>query len=533
MNSITKMNPFLPEIIRQNLSSIAEEMTLIAMRSARSPALREAGDLSSALTNADGEIIAQGKDLPIHLGVMSYTVKELIKAVGRDSMEDGDIWILNQPLIGGNHLPDVKLAKPIFIDGELIAFSLSLAHWADIGGASPGSYFASAEDIWQEGLQIPPIRLYSKNKVRPDILAFIKANVRGEMEREGDIMAQVASLMIAEKRIVELVEMHGAGNFKEVLAKLFDFSEQQMRKVISSIPDGTYFGEDFLDDDCRDGPPVPIRVRIVVAGDEIDFDFSESAPQLRAPLNTTHFVTVAGVAFFMKTIVATEVFHTGGAFRPISIHTRKGTVLNPGRNYPVVGGNHETAHCVVNAITQALADVIPKVVTAGGCATGGLLIFSGERSDGTWWTFYETHGGGEGARHDRDGGVVTRVNISNMMNTLAEFVEAEYPLRVIKSAVRTGSGGRGHYNGGDGLVREYRVECDEAHLTTMFQRRIVTPFGLFGGENGEAFTVTLIRNDNLQTLKGAENVRLLKGDVVRIETAGGGGYGKAQTEDAA
>lgn len=516
---------FSAEVIRQGLSSIAEEMTLIVMRAARSPALREAGDLSSALTDARGGLVAQGKDLPIHLGVMAFTVKELIAAVGREQIEDGDVWIVNQPHVGGNHLPDVKLIRPIFFKSELIAFGISLAHWADVGGGSPGSYDASASDLWQEGLQIPPVRIMRKDRIVPDVLALIRANVRGEAEREGDMRAQIAALQIGNRRVVELVARMGLSGYMECIAYIHDVSEQQMRQVIGSIPPGRYSGEDYLDGDGRGGAPVRIAVEIEVKGIEIVFDFSKSADAILAPLNTTRYVANSAVLYVMKALAPDEMYHSDGAIRPIRVVTRRGSIIDPGFGFPIVAGNHETSQRIVDAVIRALSRVIPDRVSAGGCGTAGLLIFAGRHPDGRWWTFYETHGGGEGAQRGRDGCSATRVHLSNMANTPTEFIEAEYPIEVLRSAVRDHSGGRGERHGGDGLIREYRVLCDGVTLTTIFERGVVPPYGLCGGEDGERFKVTLVRGNERIPLSGCQNQPLKMGDIVLAETAGGGGFG--------
>jgi N-methylhydantoinase B len=519
------VDPFSVEVVRQGLASIAEEMTLIVMRAARSPVLREAGDLSSAITDARGGIIAQGRDLPVHLGVMAFTVKALIKYVGQQNIRYGDVWIVNHPEVGGNHLPDVKVIRPIFRGPELIAFGISLAHWADVGGGTPGSYNAGATDAWQEGLQIPPVRLMQQNEVCPEIMSFIKANVRGESEREGDILAQVACCMLADKRVNELVDRLSLETFLGAVVRIHEVSEQQVRRVLSSIPDGRYHGEDFIDGDGRGGPPVRIAVDIEIEGDQAVFDFSASGDSILAPLNTTAIVAQTSVIYVLKSISTEDMFHSDGCFRPIEVITRRGSILNPAPGYPLAAGNHETSQRIVDAVIRALSSAIPERVCAGGCGTAGLLIFSGRDPRGQWWTFYETHGGGEGAHMERDGHDATRVHLSNMANTPSEVVEAEYPIEVLRYAIRDDSGGKGKHQGGKGLVREYKVLSDQVTLTTIFERGVIPPYGLFGGEDGAPFKVTLQRGAERIPLSGCQNLPLGSGDIVLIETAGGGGFG--------
>jgi N-methylhydantoinase B len=527
------VDAFTLEVIRHALSAIAEEMSLVVMRSARSPLLREAGDLSSALTDASGELIAQGRDIPMHMGVMSFTVKEFLKRVPHERLAAGDVWFLNLPEIGGNHLPDVKALRPVFADGDLRAFAVSLAHWADIGGALPGSYVPTATDAWQEGLRLPPLRLFTAEGPDREKLDLVLANVRGAGEREGDILAQMAATRVADQRCQELYSRHGVAVVQAAMAMLHDRAEQQMREALSRLPRGVYEGEDWLDDDGAGGDPVPIRVRIELQGDHATFDFSDSGDATRGPINTTPFIAAASTFYTVKALVGPDIQPNGGCYRPLRVITRPGSVLEPGPERPVVGGNHETSQRVADAIFRALEPALPEVLTAGGPTTSGLLLFAGRGDDGAWTTLYETHGGGEGARCDRDGMPVVRVHMSNVMNTPVEVIEAEYPIRVECQRLRHGSGGAGAHRGGDGLHREYRILVDDVSLTSMFERAVVPPYGLQGGESGAPFQVEVVRaSGETFRLAGKANVRLDKGDRVIVDSCGGGGYGlqKASAE---
>jgi N-methylhydantoinase B len=520
------VDPFTVEVIRHALTAAAEEMSFVVMRSARSPLLREAGDLSSAITDHTGELVAQGRDIPIHLGVLSFTVKKFLERVPPDRLQPGDVWFLNLPEVGGNHLPDVKAIRPIFVDGRLAAFGVSLAHWGDIGGAWAGSYFAGATETWQEGVRIPPLRLFTAEGCDREKLDFLLANVRGEVEREGDILAQVAATRAAEVRVQQMAQEHGWSTVRAALDRMNDLSEAQMREAIAGLPDGVYEGEDFLDDDGPGGAPVAIRVRIEINGDEATFDFSGTDDAVAGPLNTTPFVAIAAVYYAIKAIAGPEIQPNGGCYRPLTIRTRPGSVLEPGYDRPVVGGNHETSNRAVDAIVKALEPAVPERLTAGGSTTAGLLIFGGRRRDGAMGTFYEVHGGGEGARDHRDGMAAVRVHLTNTMNTPAEVVEAEYFVRVEEQRLRAGSGGAGRHRGGDGQRRTYAVLKDGMTLTTMFERRVVPPYGLQGGQPGQPFRCTLLRSDgSTREVTGKENMTLRAGDRVVLETCGGGGYG--------
>ena len=518
---------FTIEVIRNALSAIAEEMSLVVMRAARSPLLREAGDLSSALTGADGGLIAQGRDIPMHLGVMSFTVKEFLKRVPAERLAPGDVWFLNLPEIGGNHLPDVKAIRPVYYEGRLHAFAVSLAHWADIGGAVPGSYVANATDAWQEGLRMPPVRLFSADGPEREKLDLVLANLRGRTEREGDIMAQVAATLAAERRLAELYGRFGVESVETAIEALDERSERELRAALTRLPDGSYEGEDWLDDDGTGSAPIAIRVTLEVKDGRAVFDFSRSDDAARGPVNTTPFIAAAAAFYTIKALLAPEVAPNDGCYRALKIVTRPGSILEPGPERPVVGGNHETCQRIADAIFLALEPVIPERLSAGGPTTSGLLLFGGRRADGTWTTLYETHGGGEGARRERDGMPVIRVHMSNVMNTPAEIIEAEYPLQVVRQALRRGSGGAGAHRGGDGLIREYRVLCDEITLTTMFERRLIPPYGLQGGEPGAPFRVRVVKADGESfEAPGKANLTLARGDRVILESSGGGGYGR-------
>ena len=527
------VDPVTLEVVRNAVLSIAEEMAVIMMRSARAPLLKEAGDLSCALTDAAGRLIAQGRDIPVHLGVMAFTVKEFLKWVPPESLRPGDVYFTNLKEVGGNHLPDVKAIRPVFHDGRIVAFAINLAHWPDVGGAIAGSYYPTATEIYQEGIQIPPVRLFDAGGVDRAILEFILRNVRGREEREGDIFAQYATNAVAAERVGEVFRVHGAEVVLACFGRYLAESEQQMRAAIAALPDGRYAGEDFLDDDGLGSGPIPIRVTVEVRGDEIAFEFAGTSRQVRGPVNTTVFATSSAVFYACKTLLGPEVAPNDGAYRCVWVHAPAGTVLNAGPEAPVVGGNHETSMRVVDAIYRALAPVLPDRVGASGPTTSGLTLFTGRRTDGRTFLFYEPHGGGEGAMAHRDGTSGVRVHMSNVMNTPIEVVETEYPLRIETYALRPGSAGAGRFRGGLGLRRTYRVLTDDAQVTTMLERAVIPPWGLEGGAPGAPYRVTLERDGAARQLQGKETVVLRRGDLLVLETCGGGGVGPADARDPA
>lgn len=520
------VDPVRLEVLRHALTAAAEEMSLVVMRSARSPLLREAGDHSSAITDAEGGTIAQGRDIPMHLGVMGFTVRDFLKRIPAERLQPGDVWLLNLPEVGGNHLPDVKAIRPVFDETGLLGFAVSLAHWADIGGAVPGSYYASATDAWQEGLRIPPLRIFAGDQAEREKLDLVLANLRGAAEREGDILAQVAATRAAEERMLHLSHEHGPGLLRDAIAALHDRAEALMREALRSVPNGVYKGEDWLDDDGVDEAPLGIRVRAEMRGDTARFDFSDTDDACRGPVNTTPFIAAASVHYVLRTLFAGDVPACHGAWRPVEVVTRPGSLLDPGPDRPVVGGNHETSQRIADAVFRAFEPAALDRLTAGCATTSGLLLFGGADRDGSWRTLYETHGGGEGARADRDGMPAVRAHMSNVRNTPAEVIEAEYPIRVERQALRRGSGGAGQHCGGDGQCRAYRMLADGMTLTTMFERRRFAPYGLAGGEDGKTFRVELHREGcEPRDLPGKANIQLLSGDMVEVHSCGGGGYG--------
>jgi N-methylhydantoinase B len=518
------MNPVTLEVVRNALYAIAEEMSVIVMRSARSPLLKEAGDLSSALTDADGRLIAQGRDIPIHMGVMGFTVKEFLKRVPADRLRDGDVWFMNLPEVGGNHLPDVKALRPVFAEGRLFAFAINLAHWADIGGAVPGSYVPWATECYQEGMRLSPVRLFTAEGPDREKIDLVLSNVRGREEREGDMFAQYAADDVAARRFAELVARYDAATITACFAALQQESEGQMREALRALPDGVWEGEDWLDDDGVDHEPIRVKVRVEIRGDGATFDFTGTAPQVRGPVNTTYYIACSAVYYAMKALVAPDVPPNDGCYRPLEVIVPRGTLLNPDPDRPVVGGNHETSQRVVDAIFRALAPAVPDRIAAGGTTTSGVVIV-GTRTDGRWSIFYEVHGGGEGATAFRDGASAIRCHMSNVMNTPSEVVESEYPLMIEEHALRSGSGGAGEHRGGLGFRRAYRFLAPEATVTTMLERRVFAPWGVGGGGNGAPFRVTLNPGPAERIIGGKETVRVQRGDLLLIETCGGGGHG--------
>jgi len=521
------LDPFVVEVIRHGLSAAAEEMSLVMTRSARSPLLREAGDLSSAVTDAEGGLVGQGRDIPIHLGAMAYTVPELLKVVPADTLRDGDVLIYNLGALGGNHLNDVKVVRPVFFEGAIVSFAVSLAHWPDIGGSWPGSYFAKATDTFQEAMRIPPVLIANSDGVNAPVMQLLKANVRDPESCEGDLLGQIAATKVGEARIQQLCHQHGKACFVATLSRLHDLSESEMRQAILELPDRVYEGEDHMDDGGPEGGPARIHVKIAISGDRATFDLSASCDRVSNFCNTTPFIARSAVAYAARIMSGREMQQNAGALRPLTIITRPGSILEPGWTAAVAAGNHETSMRIVDAIFRAMQGVIPERLSAGGATTAAVLSFAEPLPDGTWKMLYEVHGGGEGARHDRAGAPATRVHLANTSNTPAEVIEANYKIRVERQAIRRGSGGTGKHDGGNGVIRAYRVLAPSMHLMTCIERMAVPPFGIQGGKSGETCRISLVRGGKNIDLDGKSNLILLMDDVITLETCGGGGYGAA------
>jgi N-methylhydantoinase B len=526
-------NPITLEVVRNALFAIAEEMRVIVMRSARSPLIKEAGDLSCVLTDAEGRLIAEGRDHPIHLGVMAFTVKEFLKRIPADGLLPGDQYITNALDVGGNHLPDVKLIKPVFVSGELVAFAVCLTHWADIGGMIGGSYYTRATEIYQEGLQLPPIRLFDTNGTVRPVMDLILLNIREPGSGEGDILAQFAANEVAGRRLEELTGRYGIPTIRHCFGRIMEESEELIRAEIRRLPDGAYYGEDVMDDDGLGVGPIKIVVTVTIDGDQMIFDYTGTDPQARGPINVPYFGTCSGVYYAVKALIGPHVSVNDGAYRPITVIAPPGTLLNPHRPAPVVGGNHETTRRVHDAAFRALAPVLADRINAGSSGTACCTIWNGRfPGDTRRYILYETHGGGAGASMRRDGESGIAVTMGNQMNTPIEVLEAAFPVLHEAYGLVPDSGGTGRHRGGLAIRRRLRNLGENATLTTMFDRVHHPPFGLFGGEPGACCRI--IRNPGTaheQAIAGKTTVDLAPGDVVEIRTGGGGGFGHTEERD--
>jgi len=523
-----KVDPVKLEIFKSIYSSVAEEMGVSLRRSAFSPNIKERRDYSCAVFNQDGVLIAQGDHMPVHLGSMPMSVRVALDTV---ELGPGDIVVLNDPYAGGTHLPDVTMVAAVFgllpSDPPLF-YVANRAHHADIGGATPGS-MGRADEIYQEGLRIPPVRLMIGGRINDDVMRLISANVRIPEEREGDLTAQLGAIATGGQRLLEIVERYGFKEADLYATHLISYTAEMMRRVIRDLPDGVYEGEDFLDDDGYSDDPVRIAVRIEIKDDRADVDFTGSAPQVRGPINAVEAITVSAVYYVFRCLIPMNVPASWGILQPITVTAPLGTVVNARPPAAVAGGNVETSQRIVDTVLLALSKTGALVPAASQGTMNNLTIGGTDRRTGKQFAYYETVAGGMGARPGLDGIDGIHTHMTNSLNTPAEAMEYAYPLRVRRYTIRRESGGGGQFRGGDGIVREVELLTD-AQVTILSDRRKTRPYGLNGGEPGAPGRTVLITGNGERVMAGKDSSHANAGDRIRIESPGGGGWGKESRE---
>jgi N-methylhydantoinase B len=543
---MNRFDPTTLEIYRALYTSVAEEMGIALRRTAFSPNIKERRDYSCAVFDARGKVIAQGDHMPVHLGSMPMAVASALKAI---ELEPGDVVALNDPFAGGTHLPDVTLVMPVFhqtADGrrrsagkakrmtpasgrlptaDPLFYVANRAHHADIGGATPGS-MGLATDIYGEGLTIPPVRLVKNGVVDEDIMRLILANVRSHDERRGDFQAQIGSLKTGAARLIEIVERRGQSEAADYANHLIEYSARLMRHAITTIPDGVYEAGDALDDDGVSDSPVPIRATITIAGSRARVDFSGSAPQVAGPVNAVQAITVSAVSYVFRCLLGDDVPASAGLMQPIEVIAPQGTVVNAVHPASVAGGNVETSQRIVDVLFKALAQALPDKIPAASQGTMNNLTIGGiDPRSGKEFSYYETVAGGMGARPHHAGLSALHTHMTNSLNTPAEALEYAYPLRVREYSIRHRSGGKGKHLGGDGVIREIETLAP-AHMSLLADRRKNAPYGLSGGEPGKPGSAAIISDGKARKIGSKGSWELKAGDRVRIETPGGGGFGK-------
>lgn len=534
----SRFDPTQLEIFKNLFHSVAEEMGGALRRSAFSPNIKERRDYSCAVFDSAGQVLAMGDHMPAHLGSMPRSVAAAMQKL---DLKPGDIAVLNDAFAGGTHLPDLTMVMPVYLPrlSRPMFYVANRAHHADIGGAQAGS-MGLAREIFQEGLRIPPVLIYERGRVVRDVMNLLLTNVRTPGEREGDLTAQIAACRIGERRLIEIVSRYGQPQTARYGQFLLDYSEQMMRSVLQSIPDGSYRAVDYMDDDGISPHPLRIAVEIRIRGRRAEVDFTGSSPECQGNVNAVIAITESSIFYVFRCLVAEDVPATAGLMRPIRVIAPERSIVNAGPPRAVAGANVETSQRVADVLLRALARALPGRIPAASQGTMNNFTFGGADTrpgrGGAPFAYYETIAGGMGARPSRDGISGIHTNMTNSLNTPVEVLEISCPVRVRRYGLRRGSGGAGRFRGGDGIVREVEMLVD-AQIGLLCERRTTAPYGLAGGSPGAKGKNELLRPTvrrgkagpvRRQRLPSKCNLYVRSGSVIRVETPGGGGYGVPQ-----
>jgi N-methylhydantoinase B/oxoprolinase/acetone carboxylase alpha subunit len=511
------------ELFRHLLVSIAEEMGVVLRKTSYSANIKERRDYSCAVYDERGETVAMGDHMPVHLGAMPLSVQHAMAAF---DFEPGDIAILNDPFRGGTHLPDITAVAAVFVPrrSRPAFYVANRAHHADVGGMSPGS-MPLAREIYQEGIRIPPILLMRGGRMDNDLLRLLLSNVRTPAEREGDLLAQCMSIRRGGQRLLELVSKYGLATVRRNMTALKDYSERMMRAAIARIPAGQYRFEDFLDGDGITAKPIRIAVRVTIRGDSAEIDFTGSDAQAEGPVNANYAVALSATTYVFRCLMREDVPYTAGLLRPLRVTAPERSVVNAQAPAAMAAGNVETSQRITDVVLGALAQAVPDLIPAASSGTMNNLSFGGwDRFRNRPFAYYETIAGGMGASARADGLAATHTHMTNSWNTPVEAFEHQYPMRIRAYRIRSGSGGRGRHSGGDGIVREFEFLV-AAEATVLADRRLRGPYGLRGGEAGQPGRNTLVSGRRSIAIGGKQRFEAAPGDILRIESPGGGGYG--------
>jgi N-methylhydantoinase B len=534
--SKTKLDPITFAVLRSGLVNAVAEMKAVVVRTAYSNLWKEAGDLSCGLLTSGSELAVQGLgDIPIHLASMPMSLGACLVRIPPAELKPGDVLYQNDPYKGNNHLPDFIMAKPVFFDGRIVAYSAVRGHYVDVGGGGPGSYSATMPDIYAEGLRIPPVRIFKEGVLNQDIVDVLLHNTRNSRERFGDLRSQYAGCVAAERRVLSFCQKYGASTFEAAMEEMVDAAEKLTRAAIAKIPDGTYTFEDYCDNDAITDDPIRIVACVTVRGEEIAIDFTGSSPQVRGGMNAPLAVTVSAACYAIKCITDPENLPNSGSYRPIKVNAPYGTVVNPMPPAPVIAGNHETASRIVDVIIGAMASAVPDRVCAAGSGSSGVLSLGARvREDGRdrELLMVETHGAGQGANRYGDGVNARRVNVGNTGNTPSEALEISFPLRILRYAISEDGGGAGRTRGGTGILRELRLDHD-ATVTLTADRAKFAPYGLFGGLPAPKAEFWADLPDGTRKVLNSKTapIHFPKGTIIHFRAAGGGGYGPPAERD--
>ncbi|WP_454064141.1 hydantoinase B/oxoprolinase family protein [Candidatus Nitrospira salsa] len=521
-------DPIRIEMMKHLFVSVAEEMGVRLQRAAYSPNIKERRDFSCAVFDANGQLVAQAAHIPVHLGAMPLSVQACLQAL---TFSPGDVAMVNDPYQGGTHLPDITMVSPLFSPkngrDELMGFVANRAHHADIGGMSAGSMPLS-EEIYQEGVIIPPLKLVCGGVINQDVWNLFLANVRTPTERAGDLHAQMAANTIGINRMQGLMQRYGVEQVSQDMAALIDYGERMTRRLLAELPNGSYCFEDRLDDDGVTTEPVTIKTSITINGDDVTVDFTGTDSQRAGSINAVYPVTLSATVYVFRCLLGLDIPANSGCMKPIHLVAPEGTVVNARSPAAVAGGNVETSQRIVDVVLGALAQACPERIPAASQGTMNNVAIGGwDLGRRQPFSYYETIGGGMGARPTGHGASAVHSHMTNTLNTPVEALEYAYPFRVTQYSVRSGSGGQGKFSGGDGICRTYEF-LQQAHVTILSERRTHGPYGLIGGQPGLAGRNQLQREGEKKELPAKCRIVVQSGDILTIETPGGGGYGEAQ-----
>ncbi|MGN7177571.1 hydantoinase B/oxoprolinase family protein [Cytobacillus sp. SAFR-174] len=525
----SKVDPFTLEIVKDSLVAIGDEMFIALAKTSMSPIIYEVLDYASGLTDAKGQLLTQGNGVTGFIGMLSDMVKQTLKKFGDGKLKEGDIIIINDSYGGGgSHLSDVGLVMPIFFDGEIVAFSANKAHWTEVGGKDPGSFSNDATDIFQEGLQFPSVKLFNEGEINQAIVDIIEANVRFPELSLGDMWAQVAALKTGEKRVKELCEKHGKELFLSSVDYLLDHGEQLARQELSKLPKGTFNAEGFIDDDGFGNGPFKIKVKVTITDDKFVADFRGSHPQVPGPVNCSYTALVSAVRTIFLAITNPSQDANDGVFRPLEVITDKGSVLSAERPAPV-SIYWESMLAGADLIWKALAPVVPHRLNAGHLLSVCSVVLSGQHQDTNEpFLIVEPSVGGWGASEGQDGARGQFcIGDGETYNVPVEVAETRYGVMVDEYSLHTDGAGAGEYIGGSGVIRSYKALSDNQMVSVTFGRNKFVPWGMKDGQDGSANEVYIEKADG--DVDGPFGIYprypLNKGDVVKLVTATGGGYG--------
>ena len=527
----TGCDPFTLEVIKNALSAIADEMAMTVVRTARSFVVKEALDFSTALFNARGDLIAQGTCLPLHMGAMPYSI-EAAKRAFDGEMRAGDIYVMNDPWDGSTHLPDVVCVQPVFLAERLVGFTATLAHQTDIGGRVAGGNASDSTEIYQEGLRLPPVRLYDGGKPVEAIFKIIERNVRVPDTVLGDIRSEVAACAAGERQLLALIDKYGLEAFEDFCQELLDYTERFTRAEIAKLPDGQYPFTDYIDNDGIDPGPITFNVVITVDGEEMVVDFEGTSPQVRGAINSVYPFTASAAWACVRSVLDGRIPNNAGYFRPIKVLTPKHSIVNPDPPAPVAARGL-TGFRIADTVLGALAQIVPHLVPAsGGNSPDAGVSLGGYRADGSAFVYLEFLVGSWGGGPFRDGMDACTGIIVNYSNTPVELLESEQPLLVERYGFIDDTGGGGTYRGGLALERHLRFLETEGIIQVRSDRREIAPYGLEGGAKGAPSGVRIRRaSGKNEEMPSKFLTALKKGDVIEIRLASGGGYGPAFERD--